>query len=123
MAVRLRMFSAAWAHYERQGREIPRFLRRPVEANDIIRRDYEAQPYDGAATLFKAELYAWNHPNAHDGWLDLVKGGLEIRPIPGRHFEIVKPPHVEVLARELSDCLERAQANAMDSIMTFDKAS
>ncbi len=123
MAARLRLFSAAWARYEGRGREIPRFLRRPVEANDMIRRDYKAQPYDGAATLFKAELYAWNHPNAHDGWIDLVKGGLEIRPIPGRHFEIVKPPHVEVLARELSDCLERAQANAMDSIVAFDKAS
>jgi oxalate---CoA ligase len=123
MAVRLRLFSAAWAHYERRGRDIPLFLRRPVEANDIIRRDYEAQPYDGAATLFKAELYAWNHPNAHDGWHDLVKGGLEIRPIPGRHFEIVKPPHVETLARELSDCLNRAQANAMDSAVKFDKAS
>ncbi len=123
MAVRLRLFSAAWAHYENGGREIPRFLRRPVEANDVIRRDYKAAPYDGAATLFKAELYAWNHPNAHDGWHDLVKGGLEIRPIPGRHFEIVKPPHVETLARELSDCLSRAQEMAMDGAVAFDKAS
>lgn len=123
MALRLRLFSAAWSYYESRRREIPRFLRRPVEANDIIRRDYQAQPYDGAATLFKAELYAWNHPHAHDGWHDLVKGGLEIRPIPGRHFEIVKPPHVETLARELSDCLNRAQANTMDSAVKFDKAS
>ncbi len=123
MAVRLRLFSAVWAHYENYGREIPRFLRRPVEANDIIRRDYTAAPYDGAATLFKAELYAWNHPNAHDGWHDLVKGGLEVRPIPGRHFEIVKPPHVDALARELSDCLKRAQASAIDGAVVFDKAS
>lgn len=123
MALRLRLFSTAWAYYENRGREIPRFLRRPVEANDIIRRDYKSAPYDGAATLFKAELYAWNHPNAHDGWHDLVKGGLEVRPIPGRHFEIVKPPHVETLARELSDSLNRAQARALDSIVEFDKAS
>lgn len=123
MAARLRLFSGAWEYYERRGREIPRFLRRPVEANDIIRRDYQAQPYDGAATLFKAELYAWNHPDAHEGWHDLVKGGLEVRPIPGRHFEIVKPPHVQTLARELSDSLIRAQARAMDSSVKFEMAS
>lgn len=123
MAARLRLFSAAWAYYENRGREIPRFLRRPVEANDMIRRDYAAAPYDGTATLFKAELYAWNHPNAHDGWHDLIKGGLEVRPIPGRHFEVVKPPHVEVLARELSDCLKRAQAKAIGGGVVLDKAS
>ncbi len=123
MAVRLRLFAAAWSYYEGRGRGIPRFLRRPVEANDIIRRDYRTSPYDGAATLFKAELYAWNHPNAHDGWRDLVKGGLEVRPIPGRHFEIVKPPHVQTLARELADCLNRAQATGTSGVVGFGTAS
>ena len=49
---------------------------------------------DGDATLFKAERYAWNHADVHEGWHALIKGKLEIRPIPGRHYEIVTQPHV-----------------------------
>jgi hypothetical protein len=41
--------------------------------------------YEGDATLFKAELYAWNHPDAHDGWRKLNKGRIEVRHISGRH--------------------------------------
>jgi thioesterase domain-containing protein len=78
--------------------------------NDIIRRDYKPRTYDGNAILFKAERYAWTHADAHDGWRDLVKGRLEIRPIPGRHYEIVRQPHVQDLAAELAGALDRAQA-------------
>jgi thioesterase domain-containing protein len=85
-------------------------MRRPVPANDMIRRSYEARPYDGDATLFKAELYAWNHADTHEGWRELIKGNLEIRPIPGRHYEIVDQPHVQALAAELADALNKAQA-------------
>lgn len=60
--------------------------------------------------LFKAEPYAWSHPDAHEGWKKLIKGNLEIRSITGRHFEIVDPPHVQVLAAELADALKKAQS-------------
>ena len=110
MGLRLRSFSMAWQYFERRGRPLPRILRRPVPANDMIRRDYRAQPYGGVATLFKAERYAWTHADAHDGWFELIKGKLEIRPISGRHYEIVKQPHVKTLAAELSDALDQAQA-------------
>ena len=39
-----------------------------------------------------------------------IRGGLEIRPIPGRHFEIMKEPHVRTLAAELAECLEERHA-------------
>jgi thioesterase domain-containing protein len=81
-----------------------------VPANDMIRRGYRARPYDGDATLFKAELYAWAHADQHEGWHKLIRGNLDVRPISGRHYEIVKPPHVQTLARELSDALRKAQA-------------
>jgi acyl-CoA synthetase (AMP-forming)/AMP-acid ligase II/thioesterase domain-containing protein/acyl carrier protein len=109
MRLRLRSYSSAWNYFKSRGRPMPRLLRHPVLANDLIRRDYRASPYDGDATLFKAELYAWAHSDQHDGWHDLIKGKLEVRPISGRHFEIVKPPHVQALARELADALEKAQ--------------
>jgi thioesterase domain-containing protein len=108
--LRRRSFSMAWRYFKSRGRPIPRILRYPVGANDLIRRDYRARPYDGDATLFKAERYAWTHADAHDGWFELIKGKLEIRPISGRHYEIVKQPHVQTLAAELLDALDQAQA-------------
>jgi thioesterase domain-containing protein len=110
MRLRLKSYSAAWNFFKSRGRPLPRILRNPVLANDLIRRDYRAHPYDGGATLFKAELYAWAHTDQHDGWNRLIRGKLEIRPISGRHFEIVNQPHVRTLARELADALEKAQA-------------
>jgi len=123
MAMRRKIFAALWNYFERRGREIPHFLRRPVLTNDMIRRAYDAKPYGGTATLFKAELYAWNHPDAHEGWRDLVKGGLDVRPISGRHFEILKPPHVRGLAHELSAALERAQPDVIEPAQLLEKMS
>jgi len=108
--LRFRSFFLAWRYFKRRGRPLPRILRRPVPANDMIRRDYRARPYDGDATLFKAELNAWIHADQHDGWHHLIKGKLEIRPIPGGHYEIVNHPHVRTLAAELSNALSQAQA-------------
>jgi acyl-CoA synthetase (AMP-forming)/AMP-acid ligase II/thioesterase domain-containing protein/acyl carrier protein len=110
MRLRLRSFSMAWRYFESRGRPIPRILHRPVPANDMIRSGYRPRPYGGDATLFKAERYAWTHADAHDGWFELIKGKLEIRPISGRHYEIVKQPHVQTLAAELSDALDQARA-------------
>jgi acyl-CoA synthetase (AMP-forming)/AMP-acid ligase II/thioesterase domain-containing protein/acyl carrier protein len=110
MGTRIRCFALAWRILESRNWPVPRFMRRPVPANDMIRRTYQAKSYDGDATLFKAERYAWNHADAHDGWRDLIKGKLEIRPIPGRHYEIVKQPHVQALAVELADALDQARA-------------
>jgi thioesterase domain-containing protein len=49
------------------------------------------------------------HPDVHDGWRKLVLGGLEIRPVSGRHFDFLKEPHVRSLAAEFSDCLRERQ--------------
>jgi thioesterase domain-containing protein len=113
LRLRLKGFSAAWHFYKSRGKPLPRLLRRVEPANDMIRRAYRAQPYDGDATLFKAELYAWAHTDAHDGWKKLIRGSLEIRPIPGGHNEIMNQPHVRTVAAELSDALAKARAAHM----------
>jgi acyl-CoA synthetase (AMP-forming)/AMP-acid ligase II/thioesterase domain-containing protein/acyl carrier protein len=110
MELRLRSYAAAWRFYKSRGKPLPRFLCRPVPANDMIRRNYETRTYDGDAVLFRAERYAWTHPDQHDGWYGLIKGRLEVRPISGGHFEITRQPHVRTLAAELSDALTTAQA-------------
>ncbi|MGE0653192.1 MAG: thioesterase domain-containing protein [Alphaproteobacteria bacterium] len=108
--LRLKGFSAAWNFYKSRGKPLPRFLCRVDIANDMIRRAYRAQPYDGDATLFKCERSARIPADAHDGWHKLVKGKLYIRPIPGTHHEIVNQPYVPALATELADALAKAQA-------------
>jgi acyl-CoA synthetase (AMP-forming)/AMP-acid ligase II/thioesterase domain-containing protein/acyl carrier protein len=110
MNLRLKTYSAAWHFFKARGKPLPRILRRPVPANDMVRQSYKTRPYDGDATLFKAELYAWAHADQHEGWHRLIKGKLTIRPISGRHYEIVKPPHVQTLAAQLSEALAEAQA-------------
>ena len=112
LVLRHKLFAAAWRCFETRGRPIPRFLRRPADANAMINATYRARHYDGGAVLFKAELNEWQHADKHDGWHDLVKGGLEIRAIAGRHFDIVREPHVRELAKELDACLAEARARA-----------
>jgi acyl-CoA synthetase (AMP-forming)/AMP-acid ligase II/thioesterase domain-containing protein/acyl carrier protein len=109
MRVRLKGYAAALKFCKSRGKSLPRFLRQVEPANDMIRREYRAQPYDGDATLFKAELYAWAHTDSHDGWKKLIRGTLDIRPIPGGHNDIMNQPHVRIVAAELADALEQAR--------------
>jgi acyl-CoA synthetase (AMP-forming)/AMP-acid ligase II/thioesterase domain-containing protein len=119
MPLRVKLFSTTCRYFKSRNRPIPRFLRHPNPiAIDVINKDYRAQPYDGSAVLFKAELYAMSHPDLHDGWHKLIKGGLEIRPVPGLHTSIMKEPHVRTLAAELAECLEeRQRRRTPDSIL------
>jgi thioesterase domain-containing protein len=110
MKLRLKSYAAAWRYYKSRGKPLPRILWRPVPANDMIRDTYHAQPYDGDATLFKGKLYSWSHQDQHDGWNKLIRGRLEIRPIPAHHYEIMQLPYVRILAAELTDALRKAQA-------------
>jgi len=76
-----------------------------VAANLLASRSYRIRPYPGDAVLFMAEDYKKDHDHVVENWRALVGDRLEIRRITGLHNEIVEEPHVEVLARQLSDCL------------------
>ncbi|MDH3700373.1 MAG: non-ribosomal peptide synthetase [Alphaproteobacteria bacterium] len=106
---RSNLLPAAWRFFERRGRPVPRFLWHLAAANDAIRRSDCPQPYDGDAVLFKAELPALKHTDIHAGWHKLIKGRLEIKPVPGQHFDFIMEPHVHTLAAELSACLSQVQ--------------
>ena len=45
------------------------------------------------------------------GWNFLATGGIEIINIPGNHLDIVKDPHVRVLAEKLKVSIDKAQAD------------
>ncbi len=84
-------------------RPIPRWLFRPVEANDLIRRRTKLTPYEGDAVLFQtAPEMSRRNEERSIGWRAIVKGRLTVVPIPGEHFQIVKEPHVRDLAAKLA---------------------
>ena len=114
VAARFKIMAAVWRYCVKRGRPMPRIFGRPVDTNDMISRHMPTQSYDGDATFFKGELRPLSHTDIHEGWRQLVKGTLEMRQISGEHNEILDPPHVQVLARELTDCLVKAQAAQAD---------
>jgi thioesterase domain-containing protein len=83
-----------------------------VDCNFQASKDYRPQVYAGQATLFWSKYqsqYIDKHPEL--GWGDLVAGGLEIHPLPGDHFTILKEPHVRVLVEKLKLCIEQTVDN------------
>ncbi len=78
-------------------------------------RNYVTQVYPGCVTLFRASmgLYRWYDPQL--GWGEVAAGGLEIYVVPGHHGHettgaIFKEPNVQILAKQLRACLDKAQA-------------
>jgi acyl-CoA synthetase (AMP-forming)/AMP-acid ligase II/thioesterase domain-containing protein/acyl carrier protein len=124
LRVRFECYSAAWNFYKSRGKPLPRFLYRVEPATDMVRRsNYQPQPFDGDATLFKCELFTWTHTDAHDGWKELIRGTLDIRPLPGGHNEIMRQPHVRTVAAELADALAKARSVEARHIRISAKAS
>jgi amino acid adenylation domain-containing protein len=74
---------------------------------------YRPRPYPGRLTLFRSPGHAWfcSFDNAF-GWAELAEGGVTVKIVPGAHETILKSPNVELLAKELHDCLAVARTIA-----------
>jgi thioesterase domain-containing protein len=62
--------------------------------------EYEAPPAKVTVTYFAADRNEGEDPTL--GWRDLLGDRLEVTTIGGSHLSIVKSPHIEKLAREIS---------------------
>ncbi|WP_081738878.1 hybrid non-ribosomal peptide synthetase/type I polyketide synthase [Mesorhizobium ciceri] len=81
-----------------------------AEANRIALRDYTPRPNDSRAILFAAKKglrASSNLPDGDLGWKQFARGGLEIHEVPGNHYTMVAPPHVNALAKILANFLDR----------------
>lgn len=101
-----KLFRRAYKIYQRIGRPLPAVLKNIEELNFAAVKDYVPQVYQGRAALFLANDLTSGY-DVEDGWAQLV-AELEVHEISGNHLDIVKEPHVQVLAEKLSGCIERA---------------
>lgn len=80
------------------------------EAHAEAYRNYEAKPYQGCVTLFRAKKQPLGiYPDPKLGWGELIEGGLEIHEAPGYRIGLLSEPRVRIVAEQLRACLEKAQ--------------
>ncbi len=75
--------------------------------------EFRPRPFPGKVTLLASEEQPEGIDVARDpclGWGAYAQGGVEVHRIPGRHLDIIREPHVRVLAGRLRECLDRAAA-------------
>ncbi len=83
-------------------------LRNIEELNYLAAKKYTPQRYPGQVTFFCANEEISLDENL-TGWQILAAGGLEVVTVPGDHQTMIKEPHVQQLAAQLDECLQRAQ--------------
>ena len=105
--IRHKLYRRLYKIYQRIGRPLPTALKNIEELNFAAVKDYVPQVYPGNAALFSASDLT-NSYDIEDGWRKLV-GHLEVDQVPGNHLDIIKEPHVRVLADKLKLYLEAAQ--------------
>jgi thioesterase domain-containing protein len=105
-----KLYRRAYKIYKRVGRPLPAALKNIEEINFAAVKDYVPQTFAGDVTLFLATDLTADY-DLHDGWRELVSGRIEAHEITGNHINIIKEPHVRLLAEKLKGCLERAQGD------------
>lgn len=89
-----------------QARRFVALLRSDLRAT----QNYQLRVYAGRITFFKAsETLENTSSDPTMGWSDWARGGVEVHIVPGNHANMIYEPHVEVLARKLTECLHEAQ--------------
>jgi len=76
-----------------------------IDIYDKAIREYDAGVYHGPITVFKAEASSGAE---HMGWARKEPSSLEVRVVPGDHYNVVKEPQVKALAMELGRSIEKA---------------
>jgi len=91
--------------YLRIGKRVPPRLRMFYffEVGRHARQKYAPQIYPGRIIFLKAERSSLE-------WSGLAAEGLEIHEVPGRHLDLLRAAHAQVIGENLRACLEQAQA-------------
>jgi thioesterase domain-containing protein/ectoine hydroxylase-related dioxygenase (phytanoyl-CoA dioxygenase family)/glycosyltransferase involved in cell wall biosynthesis len=90
------------------------------EYNLQIPANHAPQVYLGRVVYFAAQEKSedWFISNLlePDAWNRWIASGVEIYEVPGNHLSMTKEPNVQVLAKELSHCLDQADCEEQKPI-------
>jgi len=81
-----------------------------IQTNNQAVIKYTPQVYPGRITLFRTSDQIGIGKNRFDpslGWNELAAQGVEIHQIPGAHLNLLRKPHVQVVAEKLKACLHQ----------------
>jgi aspartate racemase len=99
----------------------------PKSKNEVneLNRDWVFAPkgvFPDRVTLFRAIENSGFID--HDlGWSELAPGGLEIHDVPGDTFSMLEEPHVQRLAKKLTDCIDRVQEDNLAHILPVEEVA
>ncbi|MBE7383125.1 MAG: amino acid adenylation domain-containing protein [Leptolyngbya sp. SIO1E4] len=87
------------------------------KANRIALGNYQPQPYSGRVALFCASF----SEDQDRGWSSITTGQFETYTIDSDHYAIMRSPHVQILAQELTACLNRCYQGVDKSSLHFQR--
>lgn len=93
----------------RFNRALPATLRNIEGLNYLAARNYVPRIYAGRVSLFWASGDLTTSFDLLDGWRTLAAGGVDVHEISGNHINLIKEPHVSVLADDLRGCLDQVE--------------
>jgi thioesterase domain-containing protein len=80
------------------------------QANSQATLSYAPQPYSKRITLFRTSIeVSKNLDNPMLGWNELTSEAVDVHLVPGNHLTMLKIPNVQVLAKQLKRCFEKAK--------------
>ena len=83
---------------------LPVVYHEPSRRHFRAMRDYQPGPFNGDAWLLRTNDERFGEDF---GWGELVGGELHVERIPGRHIDVLKEPHVQVVGAKLSAALTK----------------
>lgn len=92
------------------GLEQVRRLLHVYACNIRSQETYVPQTYSDPIILYRAAERPAGRPQDETyGWYTLTASGVTVHVIPGDHFSMLQPPHVQILADSLRELLQQAQ--------------
>jgi hypothetical protein len=95
---------------QKEGASVPYILESLSIEHEKAYCKYEPRPYYGEVALFRASKQLKGIiEDTYLGWLEFLRGPLHIVESPGHQQNILLPPNVACLARQLTERLQTAQ--------------
>jgi amino acid adenylation domain-containing protein len=105
--IKKKVWKAGYSWYRDSSHQLPSALRNIRLINDQAAREYVLRTYPSRVSLFRASDDTQASGDDLLGW-DKLTAGVDLYPVPGSHLSLVKEPYVQVLAEQLTKCIDRA---------------